>query len=155
MTLLERDSTAPKAMLGELPVTNRYTYGLAGERFFRAIKEDGVILGTHCASCNQTYVPATAFCERCLDELDEWVDVGMIGEVYSFTLLFQGYDGNPLEEPELVAFIRLGDGGLVHKLDEVTPDELEIGMLVEAVFKPKAKRSGSILDITHFRPLQG
>jgi hypothetical protein len=46
-----------------------------------------------------------------------------------------------------------GDGGLVHRLGEVAPDELEIGMRVEAVFKPRAEREGSINDIRYFRPL--
>ena len=31
MTLLERDPNAPAAWYGNLPVTSRYTYGLAGE----------------------------------------------------------------------------------------------------------------------------
>ena len=52
-----------------------------------------------------------------------------------------------------MAFISLGDGGLVHRLDEVEPVEIEIGMPVEAVFKPQAERQGSILDILYFRPV--
>ena len=154
MTLLERNPQAPGAMRGELPVTSRYTFGLAGERFFRAIKDEGHILGSHCPQCDITYVPATAFCERCLSALNEWVDVGTVGIVHTFTLLFEGYDGKPLEEPELVAFISLGDGGLVHRLDEIEPVEIEIGMLVEAVFKPKKQREGSINDIKYFRPVK-
>jgi len=154
MTLLDRDPHAPKAMIGNLPVTNRYTYGLAGERFFRAIKEDGRILGTHCPHCQITYVPATAFCERCLAELIEWVDVGTTGEVHTFTLLYDNYDGSPRQTPELVVFVQLGDGGLIHRLGEVELEEVEIGMRVKAVFKPKAKRTGSILDIDHFRPVR-
>ena len=154
MTLLERNPQAPGAMHGELPVTNRYTFGLAGERFFRAIKDEGRILGSHCPQCDITYVPATAFCERCLSPLHEWIDVGTVGEVHTFTLLFEGYDGQPLEEPELAAFISLGDGGLVHRLDEIEPVEIEIGMSVEAVFKPKKQREGSINDIKYFRPVK-
>jgi hypothetical protein len=46
MTLLERDKNAPQAWMGNLPVTSRYTFGLAGEKFFRAIKDDAKILGT-------------------------------------------------------------------------------------------------------------
>jgi uncharacterized OB-fold protein len=153
MSLLERSHQAPAAIHGTLPVTSRYSFGLAGERFFRAIKDEGVILGTHCPDCEITFVPGTAFCERCLNGLDEWVDVGTIGEVYTFTLLFEGYDGIPLEEPEILAFVKIGDGGLVHRLDEVEPDEIEIGLLVEAVFKPKEERTGSINDILYFRPL--
>jgi uncharacterized OB-fold protein len=152
MTLLERDENAPQAWLGKLPVNSRYTFGLAGERFFRAIKDEGKILGTHCPKCERTYVPGVLFCERCLAGLDEWVDVGTSGEVYTFTLLYENYDGSRREEPELVAFISLGDGGIVHRLGNVDPEEIKIGMPVKAVFKPKAERQGSILDIKHFAP---
>ena len=58
MALLERDPRAPAAWHGDLPVTSRYTAGLAGERFFRAIKDEGRILGTLCTECDITYVPA-------------------------------------------------------------------------------------------------
>jgi uncharacterized OB-fold protein len=152
MTLLERDPKAPTAWRGELPVTSRYTYGLAGERFFRAIKDDGKIMGTHCPNCERTYVPAALFCERCLAELDEWVDAGTNGELHTFTLLYENYDGSPREDPEIVAFIKIADGGLIHRLAEVNPEEIAIGMPVKAVFKPKAERQGSILDISHFKP---
>jgi uncharacterized OB-fold protein len=153
MTLLERDPNAPAAWLGEMPVTSRYTFGLAGERFFRAIQEEGRILGTHCPQCQRTYVPATSFCERCLGELDEWVDVGTVGEVHTYTLLYENPDGTHREMPEIVAFVRLGDGGLVHRLGEVESEAVVIGMPVQAVLKPAAEREGSILDIVYFRPL--
>jgi len=153
MTLLERDPKAPKAWIGDLPVTSRYTFGLAGERFFRAIKDDGQIWGTYCPNCDHTYVPATLFCERCLGELDEWVDVGTVGEIHTFTLLYKRYDGSDRNFPLLVAFIRLGDGGLVHRLGGVYPEELEIGLKVEAVFKLPEDREGSILDIAYFKPV--
>jgi uncharacterized OB-fold protein len=153
MTLLEHDSTAPRAWLGNLPVTSRYTYGIAGERFFRAIQQEGRIYGTHCPKCDRTYVPATLFCERCLGQLDEWVDVGTVGEVHTFTLLHQNYDGSPRPIPELVAFIALGDGGLVHRLGGVDLETIEIGMQVRAVFKAPEDREGSILDIVYFKPV--
>ena len=153
MSLLERDPNAPQAWFGEMPITSRYTAGLAGEKFLRAIKDEGKFLGSHCDRCGITYVPARQFCERCMDELDETVDIGTQGEVHTFTLLFENLDGTPREEPEIVAFISLGDGGLVHKLDEVELDDLDIGMPVEAVLKPKGEREGSILDIKYFKPV--
>jgi uncharacterized OB-fold protein len=153
MSLMEKDQNAPQAWRGEMPITSRYTAGLAGEVFLRAIKDEGKILGSYCDRCGITYVPARQFCERCMDELEETVDVGTKGELHTFTLLFENLDGTPKEEPEIVAFIRLGDGGLVHKLDEVELDDLDIGMPVEAVFKPKGEREGSILDIKYFRPV--
>ena len=62
-----------------------------------------------------------------------------------------------LEEPELPAVISIdgSDGGLLHKLGEVAPDVVRIGMAVEAVWRPEAERTGSILDIAYFRPRGG
>ena len=153
MTLLKRDSNAPAHWQGELPVTNRYTYGLAGEKFFRAIKDEGRILGTHCPNCDITYVPASIFCEQCLAKLDDWVDVGTSGEIFTYTLLFVNLDGSPKEKPEIIAFISFGDGGIIHRLNKVDLDKVEIGMKVQAIFKPISKRIGSILDIDYFRPV--
>ena len=110
-------------------------------------------MGTHCSNCERTYIPAALFCERCLAQLDEWVDVGIIGDLFTFTLLYANYDGSPRETPEIVVFVKLADGGLIHRLDEVDPEDVAIGMTVEAIFKPKAERQGSILDITHFKPV--
>ena len=153
MTLLKRDKNAPQAWLGNLPVISRYTYGLAGERFFRALKDEGKILGGYCPDCDHIYVPAAVFCERCLGELTEWKDVGLVGDLHTFTILFVGYDGSPLEEPEIVGFVSFGDGGLVHRID-ADPAELYIGMPMKTVLKPKTKREGSILDIQGFKPVK-
>jgi uncharacterized OB-fold protein len=154
MALLNRDPKSPVVWNGELPITNRYTYGLAGEKFFRTLKDEGRILGTHCPHCDQTYVPAAIFCERCLARLDDWVDVGTSGEVNTFTILYVNINGSPLKKPEIIAFVRFGDGGLIHRLGEINPDQIEIGMMVQAVFKPSSKRIGSILDIDHFKPVK-
>jgi uncharacterized OB-fold protein len=153
MSLLERDSLAPNAWLGNLPVTSRYTAGVAGERFFRAIQNEGKILGTKCEHCDITYVPGRIFCERCLAELNDWQDVGTVGEVYTFTLLYENLDGTHRDEPLVVAFIRIADGGLIHQIGDVDLENLSIGMPVEAVLKPQADREGSIKDIEYFRPL--
>jgi len=48
------------------------------------------------------------------------------------------------KEPTIYALIKFDGavGGLVHKLGEVKPSEVRIGMAVEAVFKPQAERKG-------------
>jgi uncharacterized OB-fold protein len=153
MSLLESNPQAPRAWHGELPIVSRYTVGLGGERFFRALKDEGKLMASRCDACDVTYLPGRQFCERCLAELTEWSDAGLRGEVHTFTLLYLNLDGSEREEPELVAFVRIGDGGIVHKLDKVNPEEIEIGMPVEAVLKAKAKREGSILDIEYFKPV--
>lgn len=157
MALLEKvdKNIAARAWQGEIPVQGRYTYGLAGEKFFREIMENGRLLGTHCPECDYTYVPPTFYCERCFAKLEEWVEVGPEGTVQSFTVLLVAPDGSPLEEPDILALIQLdgADSMVVHRLGKVGLDELAIGMRVKAVFKPKKEREGSILDIVHFVPI--
>ncbi len=144
------------AWRGDIPITSRYTAGIAGEKFFRAIKDEGRFLGTRCEACDLVYVPATMFCERCFADLDEWVDVPNRGYVFTFTVLFRDLDDQPLDEPAVLAYVKLdgSDGGLVHYLGEIELEELYIGLEVEAVFKDAAKREGSILDIRYFRPVE-
>jgi len=145
--------TEIKAWRGEMPLTGRYTAGIAGERFFREIKDNARIMGTRCPNCGITYVPARLYCERCFAKLEEWVEVPPTGIVHTFTVVHRNLDDEPLAEPEIIAFIQLddSDGGLVHRLGEVSPDEVHIGMRVEAVFKPREEREGSILDIKYFK----
>ncbi|MGD1995371.1 MAG: Zn-ribbon domain-containing OB-fold protein [Anaerolineae bacterium] len=140
---------------GDIPITSRYTAGLAGERFFREIQENGQLLGTRCPECDRTYVPPRLNCERCFSKLDEWVEVPSTGTVHTFTVVHLDLDGSRSEEPHILAFVRLDntDGGLVHFLSEVEPAQLYIGMYVEAVFRDKEERKGSILDIAYFRPV--
>ena len=157
MAILEKVDKLHHAIAwrGDIPITNRYTLGVAGERFFREIKDSGRIVGTHCEACDLTYVPATLFCERCFAALNEWVPVESTGYVFTYTVVFQDLDDNPLEVPAILAYVKLdgSDGGLVHYLGEIDPEDVFIGMEVEAVFKDAAEREGSILDIRYFRPM--
>jgi len=158
MSILEKPdkNIEARAVEGEIPIQSRYTYGLAGEKFFREIMDKARILGTWCVECDYTYVPPTIYCERCFAKLEEWVEVGPEGTVQSFTVLLVALGGSPLDEPEIMALIQLdgADSVMVHRLGDVDLDELAIGMRVKAVFKPKKQREGSILDIAHFAPVE-
>jgi uncharacterized protein len=144
-----------RAWKGDIPITSRYSAGLAGERFLRAIKDQGQFVGTRCPECDLIYVPAAIFCERCFSALDEWVQVPSQGYVFTYTLLYRDLDEKPLDPPAILAYVKLDDtdGGIVHYLGEMEPDQVYIGMEVEAVFKDEAEREGSILDIAYFRPI--
>lgn len=157
MSLIERLGSVGEARVwyGNMPLESEYTVGIAGERFFRTLKDEGVFVGTVCPNCDLIYVPPSIYCERCFTELEEWVEVPSKGEVYTFTILTRSLEGEPLEKPDVLALVRLEGthGGFVHRLEEVELEEVEIGMAVEAVLKPAEAREGSILDIIHFRPL--
>ncbi len=145
-----------KPLHGEIPVYAQYTFGIAGERFFREIKDKGRLMGTRCAACDLVYVPPRIYCERCFGELVEWLEIPGRGVVHTFTISHVDLDGNRLREPIIVALVRFDGvyGGIVHRLGGVRPNDVEVGMSVEISLKPKAKRTGSILDIDCFRPVK-
>jgi len=133
---------------GNIPLQSLYTVGPAGEEFLRALKEKGHFLGTRCNACEQTYVPARLFCERCMAELREYVKVADHGSVVSWTRTHIDLDGKRLEKPATLAAVRLEGAStvLVHRFNG-TP---KIGQKAKAVLEPKGKRKGSILDIRYF-----
>lgn len=138
---------------GEIPLQSFYTAGLGGQLFFSALKDKGQLVATRCQPCKQVYLPARAFCERCFAELTEKVTVKPEGTLSSFTFSTRDRDGQPLAAPEALALVRL-DGAttlLLHRLLNVAdPSGIRIGARVKVVIKPKAQRTGSILDIEGF-----
>lgn len=139
---------------GDLPVRHRYTPGVAGEVFLAALRDRGVLLGSRCGECSYTYVPARLFCERCFAELSADVELGPGGELVSFTIAFVGLDGEPLVEPMTFGLVRLdgADAVLLHRIVDAGEEPLEIGERVQVVLAPE--RTGSILDLAGFRPLE-
>ncbi|MFQ6112215.1 MAG: Zn-ribbon domain-containing OB-fold protein [Nitrospinota bacterium] len=144
-----------KAWYGGFPTYYIYTMGVAGERFFREIKDRGRLLGTKCPKCDYTYLPPRLYCERCFEKLEEWVEVSGEGTVHTYTVAHVDLEGRRLEELEVLAFVRLDgtDGGMVHRLKGVKPEEVSIGLRVKVAFKDRPSRTGSIGDIEGFRPL--
>ena len=138
---------------GEFPVRHRYTPGVAGDVFFTALRDRGVLLGSRCEACSYNYVPARMFCERCLAELSAEVEVGPGGVLVSFTIAFLGIEREPLPEPITIGLVRPdgADAVLMHRLLEADDEPLEIGRRVELVLE--SERVGSILDIRGFRPV--
>ena len=138
---------------GDMPVRHRYTPGVAGDAFFTALRERGVPLGSRCAHCSYTYVPARLFCERCFTQLSADTEVGPGGELVSFTIVFRGVEDEPLDRPYTLGAVRLdgADAVLIHRVLEPGEEPLEIGERVEIVVRPKGERTGSILDVEGFR----
>jgi uncharacterized OB-fold protein len=138
---------------GAFPVRHRYTPGVAGDAFFTALRDRGVLLGSRCEACAYTYVPARLFCERCFAELAADVEVGPGGTLASFTIAFTGSNDEPLDEPATFGLVRLdgADALFLHRILDAD-EPLEIGERVEAVLSDE--RTGSILDVEGFRPAE-
>ncbi|MFO8010716.1 MAG: Zn-ribbon domain-containing OB-fold protein [Dehalococcoidia bacterium] len=140
---------------GQLYIPNTYSAGAVGSRFLINLRDKGKIMGTRCPECNRVWVPARSICKDCFGQLKQWVEVSDKGTVISYAIEHESKPIQPTETPIIYAIIQLdgADNGFAHMLGEVEPEQLRIGMRVEALFKPKGDRSGSILDIKYFKPL--
>jgi uncharacterized OB-fold protein len=149
----ERFASDPFAVVDRLDSEYSWDTGIAIGGFLAGL-ERGEILGRGCPSCGRVLVPPRLFCERCFRPTTGWTLVADTGVVQTFSVCHVTWDMRPLQEPEIPAIIAIdgSDGGFLHKLGEVRPEDVRIGMTVEAVWKPEAQRTGSILDILHFRP---
>jgi uncharacterized OB-fold protein len=138
---------------GQIYIPNTYSAGAVGSRFLIALRDKKKILGTRCPTCNRVYAPARSVCKDCFGQLDEWVEVSSRGTLLTYTVCQQKNQVQPMGTPITYGIIQLdgADTGFVHMLGEVEPEQLRIGMRVQAVFKEK--REASILDIKYFKPL--
>jgi uncharacterized OB-fold protein len=121
----------------------------------------GKIRGSYCTECGRMMIPPRQFCEICnLRSTDMYFDLPDTGVIETFTISNVDWASLPLPEgtQDLFAVIAI-DGaadqmGIVHKLGEVAPEDIHIGMRVKAVWKPVEEREGSITDIRYFRPMK-
>lgn len=156
MTFLERTTDVKRLRHWSIDMSVDYIYtsGIAGERFFTALRDEGRILAVHCPVCKNNQLPPRPFCEGCFTELNEYVDVPLEGRVAAFTVSRLDRKGKPLPTPEVYAFVRfrgVQEGGLIHRL-LVPPEAAKAGMSVRVKVKPREARTGTILDIEGFEP---
>ncbi|MDO8056522.1 MAG: Zn-ribbon domain-containing OB-fold protein [Candidatus Hermodarchaeota archaeon] len=150
-----RDPRKLRHQIGDMECDYIYTAGIAGERFYIALRDEGKLLATHCKKCNHTFMPPRMYCDLCFGELTEYKQVPPRGIIESYTITYDSRDGEPLAEPLVLAFIKIDetDGGLIHTVSQIQPHSLKIGTKVEAVFEDKAKRKGALTDIRYFKPI--
>ncbi len=146
-----------------IPLDLRYKWG-AGPHlgaFLRGLR-DGRIIANRCPGCGRLQLPPTPACGRCHIRMGEdWVELSNQGTVISYSFVVDPmYDagiGDMRPVPYTIAGIVL-DGGpdvaFFHKLAEDRPEKVEVGMRVEAVFRPGPEREGTIEDIIHFRTIE-
>jgi uncharacterized OB-fold protein len=132
-----------------------WTSGVAISRYLDGLKA-GVLWARHCRNCGRTMIPPRMYCEECYRPTDDWVRVKDSGTVNTFSIVYVNTDASRRKKPLLVSVIEI-DGaspgmGILHLLGEVEPSDIQVGMKVKAVWKPKAQRTGAITDIRYFRP---
>ena len=139
---------------GQIPVHYRYLYGVAGETFFRGIKDEGKLYATVSTEAAKVYCPPALYCEESFEALTDWVEVPSVGTVQSFTVCFENHKGEE-QPPVAIAAIQLdgADTVFLHRVIGCDPEAVYIGMRVAAKFLPKKQRKGHLDDIAGFEPI--
>jgi len=141
---------------GKIALPYQYFAGTVGSKFLVALRDEKKILGMKCEKCDKVFIPPRATCERCFSDLrDNWVNVADTGIVTGFTVIRHEEPYQPKKPPYVLAMIKLdgADTPLVHLLECDDTASAKIGMKVKATFAEK--RTGSVLDISHFEPVAG
>lgn len=135
-------------------ISYTYTPGTALSTYLRAMKNKQ-ILGDICPSSGQVFVPPRGISPVAGTLTDGFVELPHRGYVESFCVTRVPLPSRPeLNPPFVSGWIHL-DGasiGFLGLVLEVEPEEVRIGMRVEAIWKPDAELQESAENIVGWRP---
>lgn len=144
-----------------IPLDARYKWSAGPhlQKFFEGLKE-GKMIGNQCPKCGHAVIPPVPVCARCHVEMGDSMEFPPRGIVitHSFVVdpIFDPGTGDWRSTPYAIASINV-DGGtdatFFHKLEETDPEKIKTGMRVEAVFRPKEERKGTIEDVLFLRTI--
>ena len=143
--------------------------GYFTNRYFLKMRDNAELWGIKCTKCGNIWIPPEIVCGKCKirieDKEENWIKLGNKG-----TLLFayqvtgaREIDPSTGWHPAGQVFNPMGfirpDGGnewtiLAHVMDAEDTSNLKSGMRVEAVWKPREERTGTMQDIKFWRIVQ-
>ncbi len=111
------------------------------------------LVGTKCLSCGYVYYPPKAACPKCSSRNIEKVSLGSTGKVISYTVINVPIEGFESMSPLIIALVDTGNGRVLTQLTNVKPDEVYVGMEVEATVRKSATTlDGYVPYIIKFKP---
>ena len=130
-----------------------YVAGEYKERYLRGLK-DKKILGSKCEKTGKIFIPPVICSPESFAPATEFVELAHRGVVTTFCTVNIPVIGRSIEIPYVAASVAL-DGAAISMfalIQECKPEEVRMGMRVEAVWKPDGERQGDHEDILYFRP---
>jgi uncharacterized OB-fold protein len=139
-------------------------------RFFLKMRDKTELWAIKCPKCGAIWLPPEPVCGKCKikieDEEKNWVKLGNQGTLLLAYHVTGAREVDPSTgwHPAGQVFGPLGfirpDGGnewtlLVHAIDAEDTKGLKPGMRVEAVWKPKEERTGTMQDIKFWKIVEG
>ncbi len=121
-------------------------------RFFKGLL-DGKIWGTQCPKCGDTGVPVRSHCWNldCNLEKTEWMEMPLTAKVHTWTIAGWSGRSSLRRLPIVLVYAVIGESkvAIANELHGIDPWDVEFGMSLKIVFKPKEERIGAVTDF-HF-----
>ncbi|MFX1451971.1 MAG: Zn-ribbon domain-containing OB-fold protein [Promethearchaeota archaeon] len=153
----QTDPTFPMHWRGDMQADYLYPAGIAGDKFFKHLKQNDSFLATKCSSCNKIFLPPRLYCEDCFVEIpnENWMEVPLSGTIKLFTIATLNTHGEKLKNPKVVALINIDktDGALLGIIKTNNLKKNYLGVKVKAILRPSNKREGTLKDIIYFEEL--
>ncbi len=124
-------------------------------RHWRLNEQRYSLVGEECPSCHTKLFPPRDVCLVCEAPAKELFTFTGLGEIYSYTTIYDAPAGFEHNAPYTVALVKLDEGPLLTaQLTDIMPDEVEIGMPVEMVTRKLRSEGeeGMIVYGYKFRP---
>lgn len=103
-------------------------------RHWRLKDQRYALVGETCDSCGVKLFPPRDVCLECEAPAKELYTFTGVGEIFSFSTIYDAPAGFAANAPYTVALVKLDEGPIVTaQLTDVDKDELTIGMKVEMV----------------------
>jgi hypothetical protein len=112
---------------------------MAIPRFWREIQSRYNLIGTKCGSCGSVDFPPRAVCPTCgrksIGKMQR-VKLKGTGQVVTYTVIHDAPVNFEMQKPYVVAIVETDEGvRLTSQIIDVEPDEVTIGMRVQAAFR--------------------
>jgi uncharacterized OB-fold protein len=124
-------------------------------RHWRLKSQRYALVGEECDNCGTKLFPPRDVCLECEAPAKELFTFSGIGEVYSYTTVYDAPAGFEQYTPYTVALVKLDEGPmLTAQLTDADPNEVQIGMPVEMVTRKLRTdgEEGMIVYGYKFRP---
>ena len=126
-------------------------------RHWRLKKQRYALVGEVCEHCDTKLFPPRDICPECGEEAKTLYTFSGLGEVYSYTTVFDPPAGYEDTTPYTVALVKLEEGPLVTaQLTDMEDRHVEIGMPVEMVtrkLRSATDERGMLVYGYKFRPV--
>lgn len=126
-------------------------------RHWRLRKQRYALVGEVCDNCDAKLFPPRDICPDCGEEAKTLYSFSGLGEVYSYTTVYDPPAGFEESAPYTVAIVKLDEGPLVTaQLTDLEEKKIEIGMPVEMVtrkLRSATDERGMLVYGYKFRPI--